>query len=252
MAELLPRKKIKDWLGGYLKLHTAAYKNDWPEPGTEDFTVIKQLFQMAFYEHRVTEEEAKEAIVRLVRKPPRFRSDHLEFVLNAVDEMRKERATKATTTEPRMPTDAEIRARHLSKTCPECFGKGTTARKVRFPATGMVAPLTFFCRCSLGRCLFAEAKAVGEPPYESLQLNPDLWRRDLNHDTWEWARSSRNVCPIRDWELITSEPTTATPVSVIRESEPVVEAPEPRLSREEFRARKTATLAALKEKSSRD
>jgi hypothetical protein len=151
-----------DWLDGFLKKFVRRLDPpEWPKLGTEEYADFRDDWAYALNGHRVTEAEADEALMRLRQDPPQWLREHLPKFVAAVEQVRRERAAQAES------SDLE-RAKAAAKGCQHCGGSGQRqvfdpyydgryvvtreaiecgeVKLVRYPMV-----VTAHCTCALGR-----------------------------------------------------------------------------------------------------
>jgi hypothetical protein len=110
---------VKQWISSFLRRHKARYgPPDWPNTESDDWLEFVKGWIQAFEECEVTEKEADEASLRLVRKPPKWRSEHVPQVTEMIMAIRKGPLAGITGISP-----GDI-AKGASRHCQYCDGSG--------------------------------------------------------------------------------------------------------------------------------
>lgn len=110
---------LQDWVEMFLSKHKLRYKpHDWPMEDSEEWGEFVKLWVGAFASHRISEDEADLASMRLATKPPRWQREHIPAVVNEV------LASRPVAFGP-VPGERE-EAQRQSKDCKYCGGNGLT------------------------------------------------------------------------------------------------------------------------------
>ncbi len=163
---------VRDWIFGFLKRYKALIgPGDWPtgeDRAEMELFVMAWVTQLGKMSPKPSEEEADLAIQRLILAPPQWRRECIPAVVDAIKEMRREKAEAGAVADARTP--AELGAIERSKGCPECHATGWASRPAYWHSIPRPILVQLFCRCPAGR--FQKAH------------DPELFKGDLSHPTW--------------------------------------------------------------------